>query len=188
MREFIVAVRVFIVLTILTGVLYPLAVTGIAQAAFKDKANGSLILQDGKTVGSHLIGQAFDDPKYFWSRPSATSPVAYNAAASSGSNLSATNPALQEAIVARVKALREADPTQKAAVPTDLVTTSASGLDPHISPAAAEYQAPRIARLRGKSVDEIKRLIQKHTAGPDLGVLGESVVNVLELNLDLDKK
>lgn len=188
MREFIVAIRVFIVLTILTGVLYPLAVTGIAQTAFKEKANGSLITQDGKRVGSHFIGQAFDDPKYFWGRPSATSPVSYNAASSSGSNLAATNPALMEAIEVRVKALRDADPGQKEAVPTELVTASGSGLDPHISPAAADYQAPRVARIRGKSVEEIKQLIQKHTTGPDLGVLGESVVNVLELNLDLDKK
>ena len=188
MREFIVAIRVFIVLTILTGVLYPLAVTGIAQAAFKDKANGSLITQDGKWVGSHFIGQAFDDLKYFWSRPSATSPVSYNAASSSGSNLSATNSALMEAIEVRVKALRDADPGQKEAVPTELVTASGSGLDPHISPAAADYQALRVARIRGKSVEEIKQLILKHTTGPDLGVLGESVVNVLELNLDLDTK
>jgi K+-transporting ATPase ATPase C chain len=188
MREFIFAIRVFIVLTLLTGILYPLAVTGIAQAAFKDKANGSLISQDGRLVGSHFIGQAFDDPKYFWSRPSATSPVAYNGAASSGSNLGPTNPALPEAIAGRVKALQDADPSQKAPVPTELVTASGSGLDPHVSIAAAEYQAPRVARLRGKSVEEIKQLIQKHTVGPDLGVLGESVVNVLELNLELDKK
>ena len=187
MRQLVVAIRVFVVLTILTGVLYPLAVTGIAQAAFKDKANGSLITMNGNLVGSHLIGQAFEDPKYFWSRPSSTSPFSYNAAASSGSNLGPTNPALMDGISARVKALREADPAQTSPVPTELVTASGSGLDPHISPAAAEFQAPRVARLRGKSVEAVKALIRKHTESPDLGVLGESVVNVLELNLALDQ-
>jgi len=187
-KELIIALRLFVVLTLVTGVVYPLVVTGIGQAAFHDKANGSLIEKDGKVVGSRLIGQPFDDPKFFWSRPSATGPAPYNAAASSGSNLGPTNPALKEAIEGRLKALRDADPGNTALVPTELVTASGSGLDPHISVAAAEYQVARVARVRGKSVDEIKKLVQDHTTERFLGLLGEPVVNVLELNLALEGK
>jgi potassium-transporting ATPase KdpC subunit len=187
-KELSIAIRLFVVLTVLTGVFYPLVVTGIGQVGFRDKANGSLIVKGGKVVGSRLIGQAFDDPKYFWSRPSATSPSPYNAAASSGSNLGPTNPALKEAIEGRVKALRDADPGNTAPVPTELVTASGSGLDPHISVRAAEYQVARVARVRGIPVDEVKRLVAEHTVGRTFGALGEPVVNVLELNLELGSK
>lgn len=185
MKSFIVAVRLFIVLTLLTGVAYPLIITGIAQGIFPAAANGSLIKVNGKTVGSKLIGQAFDDPKYFWSRPSATSP-AYNAASSSGSNLGPTNPALKEAVAGRVKALKDGDPSNTAAVPTDLVTASGSGLDPNISVAAADYQVQRVAKVRKMTPEAVRELVKKYTQGPQLGILGESVVNVLELNLALD--
>jgi len=173
-------------LTVLTGVAYPLLVTGIAQGLFPDAANGSLIERDGKTVGSALIGQPFSDPKYFWGRPSATGPVPYNAAASSGSNQGPLNPALEEAVKARIAALKAADPSQTAPIPVDLVTASGSGLDPHISPAAAAWQAPRIARLRGLALNRVQSLIEKHTDGRQFGVLGEARVNVLQLNLALD--
>ena len=179
------AILIFIVLSIITGIIYPLFITGIAQVFFWNQANGSLIYQNGKLVGSALIGQAFNDPKYFWGRISATSPVSFNAASSSGSNLGPTNPALVEAVKARIKALKSADPHSNL-IPVDLVTSSASGLDPHISLAAAYYQAPRIARLRGLSQDTIKVLIVKHASGRILGLIGEPVVNVLELNLALD--
>ncbi|HEV3235662.1 MAG TPA: potassium-transporting ATPase subunit KdpC [Gemmataceae bacterium] len=182
------AIVALIVLTIITGVIYPLVVTGIAQSVFPHKANGSLIEQDGKVVGSSLIGQAFDDPKYFWSRPSATNPgTPYDASSSTGSNLGPTNPDLTKGIAERVTALKEADPGNTAPVPVDLVTSSGSGLDPHISMAAAEYQVPRVARLRNRSTDEIRRLVTEHTESRTFGLLGEPRVNVLELNLALDK-
>lgn len=174
-------------MTILTGVAYPLLVTGIAQGLFANQANGSLIEQNGKVVGSALIGQPFRDPKYFWGRPSATGPTPYNAAASSGSNQGPLNPALEEAVKTRIAALQAADPSQSAPIPVDLVTASGSGLDPHISPAAAAWQAPRIARLRGLSPDAVRELIAQHTQDRQLGVLGETRVNVLRLNLALDR-
>ncbi len=173
-------------MTLLTGVTYPLIVTGVARLAFPRAAAGSLIERDGKIVGSALIGQPFSAPKYFWSRPSATAPMPYNAAASSGSNQGPLNPALADAVKARVEALRAADPDSRAAVPVDLVTASASGLDPHISPAAAEYQAARVARVRNLPVERVRALVAEHTTGRQLGVFGEAVVNVLQLNLALD--
>jgi K+-transporting ATPase ATPase C chain len=176
----------FVLLTLLTGVVYPALITGIAQVVFHDQANGSVILQDGRAVGSALIGQSFDDPRYFWGRPSATGPTAYNAAASSGSNLGPTNPALLDAIKSRVEAIRVAHPDQTKPVPADLATASGSGLDPHISPAAAEYQAARVARNRELSEDRVRELIAQNTEGRSLGVLGEPRVNVLQLNLALN--
>ena len=186
LKQLRIAILSTLVLTALTGLLYPFAITGLAQLLFPKQANGSLIYKDGKTVGSSLIGQPFDDPKYFWSRPSATGPVPYNGAASSGSNLGPTNPALFKAVQDRVNALRKADPDNTQPIPVDLVTASASGLDPHISPAAAAYQAGRVAKVRGISLATVQELIQKHTQGRFLGLLGEPGVNVLELNLDLD--
>jgi len=175
-------------LSVVTGIVYPLVVTGLAQVLFPDRSNGSLIAHDGKPAGSELIGQAFSDPKYFWGRPSATAPFANNAASSIGSNLGPTNPALKEAIKQRVDALRAADPGNAAPVPVDLVTASGSGLDPHISPAAARYQLARVARARGLSEERVANLLSKATEGRQLGVLGEPRVNVLELNLMLDGK
>ncbi|MBL8071122.1 MAG: potassium-transporting ATPase subunit KdpC [Nitrospira sp.] len=180
------ALMMFFILTILTGVAYPLAVTAIAQLLFPHQANGSLIYKDGKPIGSTLIGQPFDDPKYFWGRPSATAPFPYNAAASSGSNLGPTNPALIETVKTRVAALKAADPRNDAPVPVDLVTASGSGLDPHISPAAAEYQVRRVARARGREEAFVRTLVSQHTEGRQLGMLGERRVNVLALNLALD--
>ncbi|MBK8752676.1 MAG: potassium-transporting ATPase subunit KdpC [Candidatus Competibacteraceae bacterium] len=180
------ALSLFILLTIITGLVYPLAVTGIGQALFPAQAAGSLIQRDGKVIGSRLIGQNFTDPKYFWGRPSATGPYPYNAAASSGSNLGPLNPALHDAVAGRVKALREADPGNSAPVPVDLVTTSASGLDPQISPAAAAYQAARVARVRGLKLDAVQTLVAQHTEDRQWGVFGEPRVKVLELNLALD--
>jgi K+-transporting ATPase ATPase C chain len=180
------AALMLIALSVLTGIVYPLVVTGIAQAAFSNQANGSLIERDGKAVGSALIGQPFSDPKYFWSRPSATGPVPYNAGASSGSNQGPLHPALAEAVKARIEALQQADPDNQTPVPVDLITASSSGLDPHISPAAAEYQAARVARTRGLSADQVRGLVAEHTEGRQLGFLGEPRVNVLKLNLALD--
>jgi K+-transporting ATPase ATPase C chain len=185
--SFFPALRMLAALTILTGVAYPLITWGVAQVAFPAAANGSLIERDGKPVASRLIGQPFDDPKYFWSRPSATSPQPYNGAASSGSNLGPRNPALTDAVADRIKTLREADPGNAAPVPIDLVTTSASGLDPHISVAAAEYQAARVAKARGMAPDALRALMAQNTEGRTLGVLGEPRVNVVMLNLALDK-
>ena len=175
------------VLTAVTGIAYPLVVTAISQALFGDKANGSLVVQDGKTMGSKLIGQPFSDPKYFWSRASATSPYPYNAAASTGSNQGPTNPALVEVVSGRIKALRDADPGNTLPIPVDLVTASASGLDPHISPAAAEYQVERVARERRLAPAKVRALVTQHTEPRQLGFLGEARVNVLELNLALDR-
>ncbi len=180
------AIMSFILLSILTGLLYPFAVTGVAQVLFPQQANGSLIYQNGQVVGSKLIGQPFDDPKYFWGRLSATAPFAYNAASSSGSNLGPTNPALIDEVQARVDALKAADPTNTQPIPVDLVTSSGSGLDPHISPAAAAYQVARVARARGLDETVVRQLVIQHTQGRDLDVLGEPRVNVLELNLALD--
>ena len=175
-----------VALTIITGLLYPLVVTGMAQVLFPHQASGSLILIDGKQVGSSLIGQPFDAPKYFWGRLSATSPFPYNAAASSGSNLGPINDALIKAVQARIDALKTADPDNPLPLPVDLVTASGSGLDPHISPAAAEYQIRRIARVRGLDETVVRRLVAQHTEGRQFGVLGEPRVNVLTLNLTLD--
>lgn len=180
------ALALLVGLTILTGGVYPLMVTGIAQILFPVAANGSLIVRDGKAVGSALVGQSFESPKYFWGRPSATSPGPYNAAGSSGSNLGPTNPALVEAVRARVERLRAADPGNRQLVPVDLVTASGSGLDPHISPAAADCQVPRVARARGLEEHQVRALVAAHTQGRTFGVLGEPRVNVLRLNLDLD--
>ncbi len=175
-----------LLLSILTGLLYPLAVTGAARVLFPVQAAGSLIERGGQPVGSELIGQNFASPKYFWGRPSATTPMPYNGAGSGGSNLGPLNPALADAVKARVAALRAADPGNTAPVPVDLVTTSASGLDPHISPAAAAYQLGRVARARGLPAAQVQALVQRHTEAPLLGVLGEPRVNVLRLNLALD--
>lgn len=180
------ALTLFVVLSLVTGLAYPLVVTGIAQSVFPSEANGSLIVHDGKTIGSALIGQTFADPGHFWSRPSATGPMPYNAANSSGSNLAPTAPALTDAVKARVEALRAADPGNTAPVPVDLVTTSASGLDPHISRAAADYQVARVARVSGIPVEKVKALVELHTEGRWLGFIGEPRVNVLALNLALD--
>ena len=173
-------------LTLVTGVLYPLVVTGAAQLAFSREAQGSLIVRDGEVVGSSLIGQPFSDPKYFWGRPSATSPMPYNAGSSSGSNQGPLNPALADAVKSRIEALRSADPDNRAPFPVDLVTASGSGLDPHISPAAAAYQTARVAKARGIAVDRVSALVTQHTRARQLGFLGEAVVDVLQLNLALD--
>jgi K+-transporting ATPase ATPase C chain len=186
LKELRPAISIFVLLTVITGIVYPMLVTGISQVTMSGKANGSLIVKDGKPVGSSLIGQSFSDPKYFWGRPSATGPMANNASNSSGSNLGPTNPALMDAVKGRVQALRDADPGNQQAVPVDLVTASASGLDPHISPAAAEYQLARVARVRNLSPDVVRKLLAEHTEGRQFGILGEPRVNVLELNLALD--
>ncbi len=180
------AIISLLVLTVITGLVYPFVITGLAQALFPSQANGSLINENGKVVGSALIGQQFSDPKYFWGRLSATSPYPYNAAASSGSNLGPTNPALIQEVQARINALKAADPGNTAPIPVDLVTSSGSGLDPNISVAAAEYQAARVARLRGLPLGMIRDLIAEHTQGRLLGIFGEPRVNVLQLNLALD--
>lgn len=173
-------------LTLIVGVLYPLAVTGVGKLAFADQASGSLVMRDDKIVGSKLIGQSFSSPRYFWGRPSATGPMANNAGGSSGSNQGPLNPALTEAVKSRIAALREADPGNSAPVPVDLVTASASGLDPEISVAAATYQAGRVAAARKLSSERVEALISEHTVGQSLGFFGEARVNVLKLNLALD--
>ena len=185
LKEFRPALLVLLALSVLTGIVYPALVTGISAVAFPDQAAGSLVHRGGQVVGSRLIGQAFAGPRYFWSRPSATSP-AYNAGASSGSNLGPTNPAQGSLVRARVAALRATRPADSAAVPGDLVTASGSGLDPDITPAAAEYQVPRVARARGLSEAVVRAAVQAHTAGRTFGILGEPRVNVLILNLALD--
>jgi K+-transporting ATPase ATPase C chain len=187
------AIIILALLTLITGVIYPLAITVIAQVAFPAQANGSLIMKDGQPIGSSLIGQSFDDPKYFWGRLSATGTFPYNSfnaenlTASSGSNYGPLNPSLLEMVQARIDALKAADPDNTQSIPVDLVTASGSGLDPHISPAAAEYQVARVARVRGLDVSTVRQLVAQHTAGRDLAVLGEPRVNVLELNLALDE-
>lgn len=187
LKELKPALLIFVILTLITGAAYPALVTAIAQLAFKGEANGSLIERGGKTVGSRLIGQPFSDPKYFWGRASATSPMPYNAGASGGSNQGPLNPALEDAVKARIAALKAADPTQSAPIPVDLVTASGSGLDPHISPAAATYQVARVARVRGLAPEAVQQLVAAHTEGRQLGILGEPRVNVLALNLALDQ-
>ncbi len=171
---------------LLTGLVYPFVITGLAQVIFHRQANGSMIAQSGQTVGSSLIGQNFDNPRYFWGRLSATAPYPYNASASSGSNLGPTTPALEDEVKARIAALKAADPGNNQPIPVDLVTSSASGLDPDISVAAALYQVPRVARLRGLSEDSVRALVQSHIEKPQFGFLGEPRINVLELNLALD--
>jgi len=180
------ALSLFVLLTAVTGVAYPLLVTGAAQIAFPAQAAGSLVVKDGKPAGSSLIGQNFTDPKYFWGRPSATAPMPYNGTGSSGSNLGPLNPALVDAVKGRVDALKAADPGNTALVPVDLVTASASGLDPHISVAGARYQLARVARLRGMAPEAVRKLVERHTEGGMLGFLGEPRINVLALNLALD--
>lgn len=186
MRELRPASIVFALLTLLTGVIYPFAMTGIGQVAFTSQVNGSQIRRGERVVGSRLLGQPFTSPKYFWSRPSATVPQPYNGAVSSGSNQGPTNPALASAVKERIAALRAADPGNDAPVPVDLVTASGSGLDPHISPAAAQFQVARVARERKVGEDHIRKLVQQATEGRTLGIFGEPRVNVLELNLSLD--
>ena len=180
------AVVLFLLLTALTGFIYPLVVTGLAQLLFPQQAAGSLVMRNGRALGSRLIGQSFSAPGYFWGRPSATTPQPYNGTASGGSNLGPLNPALLDAVKPRIAALRAADPGNEAPVPVDLVTASGSGLDPEISVAAADYQAARIARARGLAPERVRALIAQHSEGRLLGVLGEPRVNVLELNLALD--
>jgi K+-transporting ATPase ATPase C chain len=182
-RPAIVSIAIF---TLLMGIIYPLLITGIAQVIFPHQANGSLVVQNGQAVGSDLIGQSFDDPRYFWGRLSATSPYPYNAASSTGSNLGPTNPALTDEVKARIAALKAADPTNNSPIPVDLVTSSGSGLDPNISVAAALYQVPRVAKARGLSEQVVRNLVDRFTQGRQFGLLGEPRVNVLELNLALD--
>jgi potassium-transporting ATPase KdpC subunit len=182
------AIMMLLLLTAVTGFVYPLAMTGMALVLFPDQASGSLIREDGRVIGSRLLGQQFNDPKYFWPRPSATSPSPYNAASSSGSNYGPLSPARQKAMDARRQMLQDADPTNKAEIPIDLLTSSASGLDPHITPAAAEYQANRIARARGLHIAVVRTLIAAHTAPREWGFLGEPAVNVVSLNRALDQQ
>jgi K+-transporting ATPase ATPase C chain len=181
------AVSLLALMTVLLGIVYPLVITGVAKVAFSRQAEGSLIYQNGKLIGSTLIGQSFSDPKYFWGRPSATSPQPYNGLASSGSNLGPLNPALLDAVKANVKALHDADPDNRQPIPVDLVTASASGLDPEISPAGAHYQAARVARARNLPLAPVETLIKTHERGRLFGLIGERRINVLELNLALDR-
>ncbi len=186
-RQWRPALMCLVALSVITGIVYPLLITGVSQVFFKSQANGSLLYLNGKAIGSSLIGQAFEDPRYFWGRPSATGPLPYDGAASSGSNLGPLNPALLEAVEARIKALRKDNPGNNRPIPVDLVTASASGLDPHISAAAADYQVSRVARTRGMSETQVRELVKRHTEGRLLGLLGERVVSVLQLNLALDR-
>jgi K+-transporting ATPase ATPase C chain len=180
------AIACLLVFTVITGIVYPVVITGVAQLVLPHQANGSLILNNGKVTGSELIGQSFSSPKYFWSRPSATTPIGYNAAGSSGSNLGPLNPVLMENVKSRIEQLKAADTAGKLPVPVDLVTASGSGLDPDISPAAAEYQISRIAKARNIDETKIRELVDKYTRDRQLGILGEPRVNVLELNIALD--
>ncbi len=181
------AISLIVLMTILLGIVYPVVITGVAKVAFPRQAEGSLIYKDGKLIGSTLIGQSFSDPKYFWGRPSATSPQPYNGLASSGSNLGPLNPALLDAVKANAKSLHDADPDNQQPIPIDLVSASASGLDPEISPAAAHYQAARVARARNLSLDQVEALIRAHEQGRLFALVGERRVNVLNLNLALDR-
>jgi K+-transporting ATPase ATPase C chain len=187
-RELRPVLIVFVLLTLVTGVAYPLVTTLIGRLAFPSQVTGSIIERDGRAVGSRLLGQPFSSPQYFWSRPSATGPMPYNGAVSSGSNQGPLSPALTEAVQERIAALRQADPGNSAPVPVDLVTASGSGLDPHISVAAAEYQIPRVARVRNLPASEVEALVREHTEGRTFGVLGEPRINVLGLNLALDDR
>ena len=186
LKELRPAILMVVLATALFGLAYPLGMTGIAQFVFPHQANGGIITKNGKPVGSSLLGQQFEDPKYFWGRLSATTPYPFNGGSSSGSNLGPNNPDLMKAVQARIQALRSADPANKAEIPVDLVTASGSGLDPHISPAAAEYQLQRVAKSRGIDESKVRALIEQHTNGRWIGLIGEPVVNVLELNLALD--
>lgn len=184
--QFRPAILMLLLFTVTTGLVYPVALTAVARVVFPHQAGGSLIVQNERSVGSELIGQPFDDPRYFWGRPSATDPYPYHAAASTGTNLGPTNKALLEAVEAQIRALRAADPSNIQPVPVDLITASASGLDPHISPAAALYQVPRVARTRGVSEGAVAALVRRHIEGRQLGVLGQPRVNVLLLNRALE--
>ena len=186
-KHLVTSILALLLFTVITGLLYPFLVTAIAQIAFPGKANGSMLKRGGKTVGSELIGQPFSDPKYFWARPSATSPFPYNAASSGGSNYGPLNPALLDEVQGRITELKKADSLTALPIPVDLVTSSSSGLDPDISIAAAAYQVPRVARLRGLSEDRVRALVEGATGGRTLGILGEPHVNVLNLNLALDE-
>jgi len=186
LKQLRISIIILAFFTFLTGLAYPIAVTSIAELIFPYQANGSLVKRDGQVIGSELIGQSFTDPKYFWGRPSATAPFPYNASASSGSNLGPTNPTLELTVRARIEVLQSADPGNESLVPVDLVTASASGLDPHISVAAALYQVPRVAREQGLSEEQVYLLVEQYTEGRQLGFLGEPRVNVLKLNLALD--
>src|ERR1041385_3853875 len=185
-KELKPALSMLIVSSVVTGLAYPLLVTGFAWALFPHQAQGSFVEQEGKPVASELIGQPFADPKHFWSRASGTSPYPYNASSSGGTNQGPGNPALTDAVTARIKALKDAEPDNKLAIPVDLVTASASGLDPHISPAAAQYQIERVAKARNMDVAKVRELVAKHTEGRQLGFFGEARINVVELNIDLD--
>jgi K+-transporting ATPase ATPase C chain len=180
------AISLLVLMTVLVGIVYPLVITGVAKVAFPRQAEGSLIYRDGKLIGSRLIGQSFSDAKYFWGRPSATSPQPYNGLASSGSNLGPLNPALLDGVKANAKVLHDADPNNQRPIPVDLVSASASGLDPEISPAAAHYQAARVARARSLPLEQVEALIRAHEQGRLFGFMGEPRINVLEVNLALD--